>query len=60
MPFEAILREVDQLHDVSTRLEGLAEQHLPVSEALTSIARSVRNTAILLAVLAATRSPKPI
>jgi len=27
MPFEAILDEVDQLHNVSTRLEGLAERH---------------------------------
>jgi hypothetical protein len=34
MLFEAILHEVDQLHNVSTRLEGLAEQHPPVSEAL--------------------------
>jgi len=60
MPFEAILNEVDQLHSVSTRLEGLAEQHPPVSEALIGIAESIRNTAILLAVLGATRSPKPI
>jgi hypothetical protein len=27
MVFEAILDEVDQLHNVSKRLEGLAEQH---------------------------------
>jgi hypothetical protein len=60
MAFESILNEVDQLHSVSTRLEGLAKQHPPVSEALTSIAGSVRNTAIVLAVLVATRSPKPI
>jgi hypothetical protein len=33
MFFEAILDEVDQLSNVSTRLEGLAEQHQPVSEA---------------------------
>jgi hypothetical protein len=58
MAFESILNEVDQLHSV--RLEGLAEQHPPVLEALTSIAGSVRNTAIVLAVLVATRSPKPI
>ena len=32
MPFEAILDEVDQLHNVSTRLEGLAEQHAPITE----------------------------
>ena len=36
--------------------EGL----LKLSAALTSIAGSVRNTAIVLAVLVATRSPKPI
>jgi len=29
MGFEAILDEVDQLHNVSTRLEGLAAQHPP-------------------------------
>ena len=43
MAFEAILDEVDQLHNVSTRLEGLAEQHPPVSEALVTIAGNVRN-----------------
>jgi hypothetical protein len=60
MPFEAILHEVDQLHNVSTRLEGLAEQHPPVSEALLTIAGSVRNTATLLAVVVATKGTKPI
>ena len=50
MAFEAILSEVDQLHDVSKRLEGLAEQHPPVSEALITIAGSVRSTATVLAV----------
>jgi hypothetical protein len=60
MPFESILNEVDQLHSVSARLEGLADQHPPMSEALVGIAESVRNTAILLAVLVATRSSKPI
>ena len=60
MPFEAILREVDQLHNVSTRLEALAEQHPPVSEALLTIAGNVRNTATLLGVLVATKGPKLI
>jgi hypothetical protein len=60
MVFEAILNEVDQLHSVSTRLEGLAEQHPPVSKALTTIAGSVRNTATILAVVVATKSPKLI
>jgi len=60
MPFAAILREVDRLHDVSTRLEGLAEQHVPIAEALMTIAGNVRSTATVLAVLIATKGPKPI
>ncbi|MGA3091390.1 MAG: hypothetical protein ABSD75_22505 [Terriglobales bacterium] len=59
MPFAEILDEVNQLHRVSTRLEGLAEQHPPVCEALLTIAGSIRNTATLLAVLVATKVPKP-
>ena len=60
MAFEAILDEVDQLQNVSTRLEGLAELHLPITEALMTIAGSVRNTATVLAVLVATKFSKPI
>jgi len=60
MAFEAILREVDQLHNVSSRLEGLAEQHAPMSEALMTIAGNVRNTATVLAVLVVAKGPKPI
>jgi hypothetical protein len=60
MPFAAILREVDQLHNVSTRLEGLADQHLPISEALLTIAGGVRDTATVLAVLVVTKGSKPI
>jgi hypothetical protein len=60
MAFEAILHEVDQLHNVSSRLEGLAEQHTPITEALLTISGSVRSTATLLAVLVATKLPKPI
>jgi hypothetical protein len=60
MAFDAILDEVDQLHNVSTRLEGLAEQHPPMSEALVRIAGNVRSTATILAVLVATKFPKPI
>jgi hypothetical protein len=55
MAFEAILDEVDQLHNVGTRLEGLAEQHPPVEEALMTIAGNVRSTATVLAVLVATK-----
>jgi hypothetical protein len=55
MAFEAILNEVDQLHGVSTRLEGLAGQHPPASEALITIAANVRSTATILAVVVATK-----
>jgi len=55
MAFEAILNEVDQLHSVSTRLEGLAEQHPPMLEALLTIAGNVRSMATILAVLVATK-----
>jgi hypothetical protein len=60
MVFEAILNEVDQLQNVSARLEGLAKQHPPVSEALIMIAGNVRGAATILAVLVATKSSKPI
>jgi hypothetical protein len=60
MSFEAILREVEQLHQVSTRLEGLAEQHPLVSVELITVAGSVRDAAIILELLVATKGPKPI
>jgi hypothetical protein len=60
MPFAAIMSEVEQLHSVSTRLEGLAEQHPLVSEAIITIAGSVRNAATLLAVLVTTKKFKPV
>jgi hypothetical protein len=44
---------------VSARLEALAQQHVPISEALT-IAGNVRNTATVLAVLVVAKGPKPI
>ena len=59
MPIEAILHEVEQLHEVSERLAILAEQHPPVSEALMTISGNVLNTATVLAVVAAIKSPKP-
>ena len=60
MPFQAIMHEVDQLQNVSTRLEGLAEHHPLMSEPLITIAGNVRNAATVLAVLIATKGPKPI
>ena len=60
MPRNAILREVQQLHSVSERLDSLAEladQDSRVAEALITISASVRNTATLLEVLVATKIP---
>jgi hypothetical protein len=51
----AILHEVQQLYNVSDRLDSLAEQNPPVSDALIAISGSVRNTATLLEVLVAAK-----
>jgi hypothetical protein len=51
----SILHEVQQLYNVSDRLDLLAEDHPIVSEALMAISGSVRNTATLLEVLVATK-----
>ena len=53
----AILHEVQQLYNVSDRLDSLAEEHPLVSEALIGISGSVRNTATLLEVLVAMKFP---
>jgi len=53
MPSTAILQEVQQLYNVSDRLETLAGQHPLVSEAVITIPGSVRNMATLLGVLVA-------
>ncbi len=55
MAFEGILNEVDQLNQAGDRIEGLAEDHPPVSEALLSIAGNVRATATVLALLVETK-----
>jgi len=55
MPPTAILHEAQQLHNVSDRLDLLADQHPVVSDALAAISGSVRNTATLLEVLVATK-----
>ena len=51
----SILQEVQQLYNVSDRLDLLAGQHPLISEALSTISGSVRNTATLLEVLVATK-----
>ena len=53
MDTNAILHEVQQLYNVSDRLDSLADKHSLVSEALISISGSVRSTATLLEVLVA-------
>jgi uncharacterized ferredoxin-like protein len=55
MAFEAILVEIEKLHNVSSRLEGLAEHHPPITDALLRIAGNVRRTAALLAVVVAVK-----
>jgi hypothetical protein len=55
MPANEILHEADKLYKVSDSLDALAEEHAPVSEALTIISGNVRNTATLLKVLVAMR-----
>jgi hypothetical protein len=55
MPSNAILHEAQQLHNVSDRLDSLAETHPAFSEALITISGSVRNTATLLEVLVTTK-----
>ena len=59
MGFEAILNEIDDLQGVSARLERLAEQYPPVTDALMTLSGNVLNTATVLAVVAAIKSPKP-
>jgi hypothetical protein len=49
----AILHEVQQLYDVSDRLDSLADQHPVVSETLLTISGHVRSSATLLEVLVA-------
>jgi hypothetical protein len=51
----AILHEVQQLYNVSDRLDLLAEQHPLAAEALIAISGSVRHTATLLEVVVATK-----
>jgi len=62
MPQNTILQEAQNLHDVSDRLDSLADEHPTVSEALLTISGNVRHTATLLQVLVVTKMgslPKP-
>ena len=55
MGVEAILQEVEHLNGVGTRLEGLADEHPPMSEGLIGVAGSVRSAATILSLLVATK-----
>jgi len=57
----AILQEAHKLHNVSDRLDLLAEEHEErvVSEALSTISGNVRQTATLLEVLVVTKMEPP-
>ena len=59
MPSTVILQEAQKLHNVSDRLDSLAEQHPLVPEALITISGNVRGTAMLLEVLVATKMGLP-
>jgi hypothetical protein len=60
MPARLILREAVKLHKVSENLDTLAEEHAPVAEAPIVMARTIRNSAMLLEVLVALRlGPEP-
>jgi hypothetical protein len=55
MRLQSILDEVEHLNGVSTRLEGLADEHPIATEELLVIAGNVRSVATILAVLVATK-----
>jgi hypothetical protein len=59
MPSDAILHEAQQLHNVSDRLDSLADEHPVISEALITISGNVRHTATLLEVLVVTKMEPP-
>jgi hypothetical protein len=55
MPAKEILQEATKLRKISDSLDSLARQHAPITEALSILSGSVRNSATLLEVLVALR-----
>jgi hypothetical protein len=55
MPAKEILQEATKLRKISDSLETLAGQHTPLTEALSILSGSVRNSATLLEILVALR-----
>jgi hypothetical protein len=55
MPAQEILQEAKKLHKISESLISMAHQHAPVTEALSLLSGSVRNSATLIEVVVALR-----
>ena len=55
MVADEILEAARKLHSVSASLDALAEKNASVSEALSTLARNVENSAMLLELLATLR-----
>jgi hypothetical protein len=55
MAGDEILEAAGKLHSVSANLDALAEKNAPASEALSTLARTVRNSAMLLELLVTLR-----
>lgn len=53
MPANQILEQAGKLHKVSQALTALAKEQSPAAEALTIMARTVGNSAMLLEVMVA-------
>jgi len=51
--------EIEQLRNVSLRLDSLADEHPIVEKELISISGNIRSSAVLLEVLLATRMGLP-
>jgi hypothetical protein len=61
MPVEKILREAKKLRSVSDNLDTLAYQNAPITNELSILSGSVRNSAALLEVLVTLRlGPHPM
>ena len=55
MSFDPLIDEVEELHGVCVRREQLAAEHTIVSTELLAVASSIRNSAMLLGVMIATK-----
>jgi len=55
MPANQILQEAGKLHKVSENLDALAKREPPAAEELAIMARTIRNSAMLLEVVVALR-----